>query len=93
MQTRNNYEKDVYNGDIGKITEINGNHVKVWFPDRPDGEYVTYAEGENEELQLAYAMSVHKSQGSEYAKVVPVSYTHLFRHQWRDPSRHCASTG
>lgn len=72
MQTRNNYEKDVYNGDIGKITEINGNHIKVWFPDRPDGEYVTYAEGENEELQLAYAMSVHKSQGSEYAKVVLV---------------------
>ena len=72
MQTRNNYEKEVYNGDIGKITEISGSHVKVWFPDRSEEAYVTYAEGEHEELQLAYAMSVHKSQGSEYASVVLV---------------------
>ena len=70
MQIRNNYEKDVYNGDIGQIENISGNTVKVWYPERPDGEYVTYGEGETEELQLAYAMSVHKSQGSEYSRVV-----------------------
>ena len=58
MQIRNNYEKDVYNGDIGQ------------YPDRADGECVTYEEGETDELQLAYAMSVHKSQGSEYSRVV-----------------------
>ena len=70
MQIRNNYEKDVYNGDIGQIENISGNTVKVWYPERPDGEYVTYGEGETDELQLAYAMSVHKSQGSEYSRVV-----------------------
>ena len=70
MQIRNNYEKDVYNGDIGQIADISGKTVKVWYPERPDGEYVTYGEGETDELQLAYAMSVHKSQGSEYARVV-----------------------
>ena len=70
MQIRNNYEKDVYNGDIGQIINITGKIVKVWYPERPDGEYVTYEEGETDELQLAYAMSVHKSQGSEYSRVV-----------------------
>ena len=70
MQIRNNYEKDVYNGDIGQIVNITEKMVKVWYPERQDGEYVTYEEGETEELQLAYAMSVHKSQGSEYSRVV-----------------------
>jgi exodeoxyribonuclease V alpha subunit len=70
MQIRNNYEKDVYNGDIGQIVAITGKTVKVWYPERPDGEYVTYEEGETDNLQLAYAMSVHKSQGSEYSRVV-----------------------
>ena len=70
MQIRNNYEKDVYNGDIGQIVNITGKTVKVWYPERTDGEYVTYEEGETDELQLAYAMSVHKSQGSEYSRVV-----------------------
>ena len=70
MQIRNNYEKDVYNGDIGQIMSITGKTVKVRYPERPDGESVTYEEGETDELQLAYAMSVHKSQGSEYSRVV-----------------------
>ena len=70
MQIRNNYEKDVYNGDIGQIADIADKTLKVWYPDRTDGGYVTYAEGEFDELQLAYAMSVHKSQGSEYSHVV-----------------------
>ena len=72
MQIRNNYEKDVYNGDIGQIVNITGKTVKIWYPERPDAEYVTYGEGETDELQLAYAMSVHKSQGSEYSRVVLV---------------------
>ena len=70
MQIRNNYEKDVYNGDIGQIVTVSGKTVKVWYPERPDGEYVTYEEGETDDLQLAYAMSVHKSQGSESSRVV-----------------------
>lgn len=70
MQIRNNYEKEVFNGDIGKIVEINGKDVYVDFPDRLEGERVKYTSVETEELQLAYAMSVHKSQGSEYPFVI-----------------------
>lgn len=70
MQIRNNYEKEVFNGDIGKIVEINGKDVYVDFPDRLEGERVKYTSVEMEELQLAYAMSVHKSQGSEYPFVI-----------------------
>ena len=83
MQIRNNYDKEVYNGDIGRIAVVTDKTVQVWFPDRQDGEYVSYAQGEVDELQLAYAMSVHKSQGSEYAMVilalVPAHYIMLQR--------------
>lgn len=70
MQIRNNYEKDVYNGDIGQIVNIKEKDVTVWYPDRQNDEYVCYSESEYDELQLAYAMSVHKSQGSEYSRIV-----------------------
>ena len=70
MQIRNNYEKDVFNGDIGRIVYIDGRNVTVDYPERVDGEYVTYTPNEIDELQLAYAMSVHKSQGSEYPVVI-----------------------
>jgi exodeoxyribonuclease V alpha subunit len=70
MQIRNNYEKNVFNGDIGTIQNIAGNHIIVSFPDRTEGSEVGYEGAEAEELRLAYAMSVHKSQGSEYAVVI-----------------------
>ena len=71
MQIRNNYDKDVYNGDIGRIMAISQDQtVQVWYPERLDGQYVAYAQGELADLQLAYAMSVHKSQGSEYPMVI-----------------------
>ncbi|MEG1726520.1 MAG: ATP-dependent RecD-like DNA helicase [Acidaminococcaceae bacterium] len=70
MQIRNNYEKDVFNGDIGKIKFINGRNVTVAYPERQEGETVEYGPAELDELQLAYAMSVHKSQGSEYGIVI-----------------------
>lgn len=70
MQIRNNYEKDVFNGDIGQVSYISGKTVQVSYPDRPEGDLVTYEGTEVEELQLAYAMSVHKSQGSEYPYVI-----------------------
>lgn len=70
MQIRNNYEKDVFNGDIGQVNYITGKIVQVCYPDRPEGDFVTYEGNEVEELQLAYAMSVHKSQGSEYPYVI-----------------------
>lgn len=66
MQTRNNYTKNVFNGDIGFIVDIDADKTKVRYPDVE----AEYEKAELAELQLAYAMSVHKSQGSEYPVVV-----------------------
>jgi exodeoxyribonuclease V alpha subunit len=68
MQRRNNYDKGVFNGDVGKITGVSRNDgsVVVSF----DGEEVFYDPDELDQLSLAYALSVHKSQGSEYPSVV-----------------------
>ncbi|TWH45250.1 exodeoxyribonuclease V alpha subunit [Sporomusa sp. KB1] len=66
MQIRNNYTKRVFNGDIGFILAIADGKVLVRYPE----EDVVYDKGEYDELTLAYAMSVHKSQGSEYPVVV-----------------------
>lgn len=66
MQTRNNYSKNVFNGDIGFIRWIEQGLTCVAYP---EGD-VVYGKDELEELMLSYAMSVHKSQGSEYAVVI-----------------------
>ncbi|MDF2571191.1 MAG: recD2 [Sporomusa sp.] len=66
MQIRNNYVKKVFNGDIGYIVAIADGKVLVRYPE----DDVVYDKGEHDELTLAYAMSVHKSQGSEYPVVV-----------------------
>ena len=70
MQVINNYDKDVFNGDIGRILGIDEEEgeIQVDF----DGRCVVYAMGELDELVLAYATSIHKSQGSEYPAVVIV---------------------
>jgi len=75
MQTRNAYERDVYNGDIGRVTKIDsvGQTLTVVIDDRP----VLYDWGEADELVHAFAVSIHKSQGSEYpAVVMPVMTQH-----------------
>jgi exodeoxyribonuclease V alpha subunit len=76
MQIRNNYEKDVYNGDLGTIAtvDIEENGLVVNF----DGQLVEYEAHELDELALAYAVSVHKSQGSEYPAVVMPLVTQHF---------------
>lgn len=68
LQVRNNYDKDVFNGDIGRIETIDleESEIRVDF----EGRGVTYEFSDVDELTLAYAMSVHKSQGSEYPVVV-----------------------
>ena len=76
MQTRNNYDKDVFNGDIGKVTNINriDQNIRINFDNERE---VTYDYAELDEVVLAYAVSVHKSQGSEFpAIVVPVITQH-----------------
>ncbi|MBQ5427058.1 MAG: ATP-dependent RecD-like DNA helicase [Oscillospiraceae bacterium] len=75
MQIRNNYDKEVFNGDIGTVCRVNteDRELTVSF----DGREVLYDVTELDELVLAYAATVHKSQGSEYPIVVmPVLMTH-----------------
>ncbi len=75
MQTRNNYEKEVYNGDIGIIETIDEGRRELLV--NYDGRQVPYDYLELDEIVLAYAISVHKSQGSEYPAVVfPVLFQH-----------------
>ena len=75
MQIKNNYDKDIFNGDIGIISRINQEEqvVIITFDGRP----VEYDYADLDEIVLAYAVSVHKSQGSEYpAVIIPVVTQH-----------------
>ena len=75
MQVRNNYDKEVFNGDIGRITQIytENQQLAISF----DGREVTFDFSDLDEIVLAYAVSVHKSQGSEFpAVVIPVLTQH-----------------
>jgi exodeoxyribonuclease V alpha subunit len=75
MQIENDYDKDVYNGDIGYIVEVDpdAGELSVSF----DGRSVTYDFGELDTLVPAYAVTIHKSQGSEYpAVVIPIMTQH-----------------
>lgn len=76
MQIRNDYDKEVFNGDIGTISfvDLEERELKVDF----DGREVTYDVTELDELVLAYATTIHKAQGSEYPIVVmPFSMSHF----------------
>ncbi|MCY3779229.1 MAG: ATP-dependent RecD-like DNA helicase [Chloroflexi bacterium] len=68
MQTRNNYDKEVFNGDIGFVDSIDDidNELEI----EMDGGYVGYDFSEMDDLMLAYCISTHRSQGSEYPVVV-----------------------
>ncbi|MBD3415104.1 MAG: ATP-dependent RecD-like DNA helicase [Candidatus Aminicenantes bacterium] len=68
MQIRNNYEKEVFNGDIGSVRDLDRKRYSVWVDF--DGKVVHYSREEVNEIVNAYAISVHKSQGSEYQAVV-----------------------
>lgn len=73
MHIRNNYQKNVFNGDIGFIQDVNNEKLTVDY----FNHIVTYEKNELNELTLAYASSVHKSQGSEYKVVIiPLSTSH-----------------
>jgi exodeoxyribonuclease V alpha subunit len=75
MQIRNNYDKDVFNGDIGRVGSVDDerNELTVLFDGRP----VLFDASELDELMPAYAISVHKSQGNEYpAVILPILTQH-----------------
>src|SRR5271166_4548141 len=75
MQIANDYDRDVYNGDLGVVSRIDQEEgeLVVAF----DGREVSYGFGELDELVLAYATTIHKSQGSEYpAVIIPVTTQH-----------------
>ena len=75
MQIKNDYDKEVFNGDIGEVSDVNleDRELTVTF----DNRSVVYDSSELDELVLAYAATIHKSQGSEYPVVVmPILMTH-----------------
>lgn len=75
MQIKNDYDREVFNGDIGRITDIDDESQEVTVS--IDGRPVAYEYSDLDELVLAYGVSIHKSQGSEYpAVVIPVMTQH-----------------
>ena len=75
MQIRNNYDKDVYNGDIGRLEKVDSRNLSVTV--RFENRKIRYEGRDLDELTLAYAVSVHKSQGSEFpAVIIPIITQH-----------------
>ena len=75
MQTENDYDKEVFNGDVGYVQQIDPDAQEMII--EFDGRPVEYLFGELDEVALAYAVSIHKSQGSEYpAVVIPMMMQH-----------------
>jgi exodeoxyribonuclease V alpha subunit len=75
MQIRNNYDKEVFNGDIGTLADIN--KIEQTLTLNFEGRYVVYDWSETDQVVRAYAISIHKSQGSEFpAVVIPLVTQH-----------------
>ena len=85
IQKRNNYDLEVFNGDIGTVVEAYGDDMKIIVAYKSNGETreVTYEKDALAEIELAYAITIHKSQGSEFgAVIIPITTQHfnmLFR--------------
>ncbi|HET98233.1 MAG TPA: recombinase RecD [Desulfurivibrio alkaliphilus] len=84
IHTRNNYDLEVFNGDIGTISAIDHEEqtCQVTFP--PDDRRVTYRRDQMTELELAYAITIHKSQGSEFAAVIMPLLTQHYKMLFRN---------
>ena len=78
MQTENDYDKQVFNGDMGRVISLDreNQELVVEFTDAEGARYISYQRSDWDQLELSYAISVHKSQGSEYPIVVmPLVWT------------------
>ena len=78
--TENNYDLDVMNGDIGIIIGLKKKDILIRFE---DGKEVEFSSKSMEKVELAYAITIHKSQGSEYRAVVIPSFSKPFTHAYK----------
>jgi exodeoxyribonuclease V alpha subunit len=78
IHRRNNYDLNVFNGDIGKIVSLDNEELTAVIAFYPDNRVVHYKKDDIMELDLAYAITIHKSQGSEFkAVIIPVLGQHF----------------
>jgi exodeoxyribonuclease V alpha subunit len=76
IQTRNNYELEIFNGDIGAVEGVDKEYLYVGFEGIKGKETVSYPLNQLDDLQLAYALTIHKSQGSEFlCVIIPIHTT------------------
>lgn len=84
IHRRNNYDLNVFNGDIGQVTEVNNEDVTCTISFYPDNREVFYKKEDIMELDLAYAITIHKSQGSEFKTVIIPVLTQHFKMLYRN---------
>ncbi|SHE23376.1 RecD-like DNA helicase YrrC [methanotrophic endosymbiont of Bathymodiolus puteoserpentis (Logatchev)] len=84
IHRRNNYDLNVFNGDIGKIITINNEELNAMVSFYPDNREVHYKKEDIMELDLAYAITIHKSQGSEFKTVIIPILTQHFKMLYRN---------
>ncbi|OED35261.1 recombinase RecD [Chromatiales bacterium (ex Bugula neritina AB1)] len=84
IHRKNNYELNVFNGDIGKINRIDTENLTCEISFYPDGRLVDYKKEDITELDLAYAITIHKSQGSEFKTVIIPVLTQHFKMLYRN---------
>lgn len=84
IHRRNNYDLNVFNGDIGKIQSIDNENLTCVVSFYPDGRTVDYKKEDITELDLAYAITIHKSQGSEFKTVIIPVLTQHFKMLYRN---------
>lgn len=84
IHRRNNYDLNVFNGDIGQVTAIDNEEISCVISFYPDSREVFYKKEDIMELDLAYAITIHKSQGSEFKTVIIPVLTQHFKMLYRN---------